>query len=383
MITKSPLAQPERLVWVDVLRVVACFLVVLAHSCDPYVGKFDAAPDQFMAGTAWGSLVRSCVPLFTMMSGVLLLPVNMDTSIFYKKRLSRVILPLVFWGIVTPVLYVLYVNSATLPTNLSVNDFNWDSAVHKILTFPINFNYDITPLWYLYMLVGIYLFMPIISPWLRESSQKDIKCFLWIWGFSMIIPYIVMFAPYVGYEGNYGSTGILGVCLWNPYGMFYYFSGFLGYVVLAYYLVRFPLNWSLNKTLAITLPLFALGYFITFWGFVTLQRLYPGNYEQLEIVWYFTGINVFMMTFSVFVLMQRIKIKNNSVAKFINGLAKLTFGVYLCHFLLVQIGYDVVYNYIPLPYYLQVPLVAILAYTASTAVVWVLAKLPKSKYIIG
>lgn len=36
----------------------------------------------------------------------------------------------------------------------------------------------------------------------------------------------------------------LGNCDWNIYGRFYYFSGFIGYLLLAYYLVKYPLNWS-------------------------------------------------------------------------------------------------------------------------------------------
>lgn len=48
----------------------------------------------------------------------------------------------------------------------------------------------------------------------------------------MCLPYLQMIAPLLGYNGNYGNMGLLGVCDWNPYGMLYYFSGFLGYLVL-------------------------------------------------------------------------------------------------------------------------------------------------------
>lgn len=44
---------------------------------------------------------------------------------------------------------------------------------------------------------------------------------------------------------------------------------------------------------------------ITSVGYIITQKYYPGNYAYLEIVWYFAGINVFMMTFPVFVIVQK------------------------------------------------------------------------------
>lgn len=32
----------ERIGWVDLLRVIACFLVVFSHSCDAFVAVFEA-----------------------------------------------------------------------------------------------------------------------------------------------------------------------------------------------------------------------------------------------------------------------------------------------------------------------------------------------------
>ena len=383
MNSKTILSTPAHINWIDFARVVACFLVVLAHCCDPFVARFDDNPVEFLSGAAWGSAVRPCVPLFVMISGVLLLPVNMDTHTFYKKRLTRIIAPLVFWGIVTPILYYGYVNSGVQPTNLNLADYTTSEMLVKILTFPLNFNYDIIPLWYLYMLIGLYLFMPIITPWLQSATKKDLKLFLYIWGFTMVVPYLQMAAPLLGYKGNYGNMGLFGVVDWNAFGTFYYFSGFLGYLVLAFYLKKYPLGWSWGKTWAVAAPLYIVGYCITYFGFVLTQKYYPGSYAQLEIIWYFYGLNVFMMTIAAYILLQKVNIKNERWAKAFAYVAKLTFGIYLCHFLLVQIGYDFVYNTIPLAPALQIPIIAVLAFTASAIVVRLLSKLPKSKYIIG
>lgn len=115
----------------------------------------------------------------------------------------------------------------------------------RLYTFVFNFNYDTTPLWYLYMLVGLYLVMPVLGAWLRQASQRDLQLFLAVWGAALLLPYVEVAAPLLGYAGNGGNMGLWGVCDWNAYGTFYYFSGFVGYLVLAYYLVRYPLRWSL------------------------------------------------------------------------------------------------------------------------------------------
>jgi len=363
----------EQIGWIDLLRVLACFLVIVSHSCDPFVGKFDSNYTEFLTGSLIGSMVRCCVPIFVMMSGVLLLPVKMDMPAFYSKRAKRLLIPFLFWSLVLPVLYHLYVNYSgieIISPNILPEDYTLKRTIEKMYTFIFNFNYDTTVLWYVYMLVGLYLFMPIISAWLKQAEKRDIQWFLRIWLISMFLPYVQMAAPYLGYTGNYGSMGIWGVCDWNPYGMLYYFSGFLGYLVLAYYLVHYPLNWSWNKTLNIAIPMFIIGYGITAGGYLLTQHYYPGSFANLEIIWYFSGINVFMMTFGIFIVMQKLKIKSNP---FLTKVAGLTFGIYLSHFILVQWGYDLIYPNIPVPPAIKILMIAVFAFVISLFITWLLS----------
>lgn len=371
----------HNIVWIDFLRVFACFLVVLSHSADPFVARFDTNYTDFLSGAFWGSLLRPCVPLFVMISGVLLLPVKMDMGTFYRKRMPRIVIPLFIWSVISPLLYYGYFNLvATQSPSVDLSGHTWSATVDKLTSFIFNFNFATTPLWYLYMLVGIYLVLPIVSAWLVQAPKKDILRVIWLWVFSTTIPLLQMAAPLCGFTGNYGNMGILGVCDWNPYGTFYYMSGFIGYAVLAYYLVRFPLEWSWKKTLSIAIPIWLTGYLITSLGFVLTQKYFPASYPQLEIIWLFSGINVLMMTVPFFIIIQKIEFKPS---KFLSLLASLTFGVYLCHFLVVQICYDFIYPNVDIPPYLQLPLIAVCSFALSAIVIWFLSHLPKSKYIIG
>lgn len=266
--------------------------------------------------------------------------------------------------------YFNYIHTTTNNPAIPQGGYIIDVTLNKLYTFIFNFNFDTTALWYLYMLVGLYLIMPIFSGWLKQSSQKDIKLFLYVWGITLVLPYIKMVAPILGYTGNYGNMGIFGICDWNDYGTFYYLSGFIGYLILAYYLVKYPLTWSWKKTLSITLPMFLTGYLITSLGYVLTQKYFPGNYPSLEIIWYFAGINVFMMTYPVFVIVQKLKIPSSAG---LSRLASLTLGIYLCHFVFVEIAYDVFDAIYPLPIILRILGMACLTFLISGLIVWAMS----------
>lgn len=363
------LKKRENIGWVDLLRMIACFLVVFSHCCDPFVAQFDNNRSAFQTGVFSGSLVRPCVPLFVMMTGVLLFPVRLGMAEFYKKRIKRILIPLIFWSITLPILYFVYLNyiGTTESPAIVLDNFTAEATLKKMYTFIFNFNYDTTPLWYLYMLIGLYLIIPLLGAWLDQASQRDIKLFLGVWGISLVLPYLKMAAPLLGYTGNYGNMGLFGVCDWNDYGTFYYVSGFVGYLILAYYLVKYPLNWSWGKTWAITVPMFLVGYAITSLGFLITQQHFPGNYAYLEIVWYFAGINVFLMTFPVFVIIQKCRIPSLPV---LSRAASLTFGIYLCHFVFVQMAFDW-FNALPaLPVIVRIIGMACTAFLISYTVAW-------------
>lgn len=357
--------------WIDALRVIACLMVVFSHCCDPFVAHFDANREMFLTGVFSGSLVRPCVPLFAMMTAVLLLPIKSGTTInqFYQKRIGRIITPLVFWSIALPLMAFFYftvVSPNTPNPQLSVSDYTTGTLLQRLYTFVFNFNFDTTPLWYLYMLIGLYIIMPILSSWLVQATQKEIKTLLYIWGITLVLPYVKMVAPLLGYTGNYGHMGLFGECDWNVYGTFYYISGFIGYLILAYYLKNYPLNWSWKKMAFICIPMFAVGYAITSVGYVITNAYFPGNYAYLEILWYFAGINVFMMTFPVFIAIQKL---NTRSRKCLSYAAKLTFGIYLCHFTFTFLSYDL-YNIPTLPYMLRIILAAVTTATISVLLTW-------------
>ena len=57
-------------------------------------------------------------------------------------------------------------------------------------TDPFNFTPFCTHMWYIYLLIGLYLFMPIFSAWIKDATDKQKKMYLYIWGITLFMPYV-------------------------------------------------------------------------------------------------------------------------------------------------------------------------------------------------
>ena len=331
--TLSNLNQRPHIVWLDVLRFVAIFMVLISHSADPFNASVEARtnPDFNLWGSAFGSLVRACVPLFVMMTGLLLLPVKQEMGSFYKKRISRVLYPFLVWsGLFNLVPW--FIQFAGGSAQLVTVFFPWGGepsaslvdALKAIALIPVNFNMFACPMWYIYLLIGLYLYMPVFSAWIEKASDRSKRLFLGLWGVTLILPYVQEFV----------SQFVLGTCDWNQFGMLYYFAGFNGYLLLGHYLKKGN-DWSWTKTLLITVPMFAAGYFVTFKGFRTMSSNPDVTNAGLELFWTYCSLNTVLMTVAVFLFIQKIQLTSAKVIAIFASIPKCSFGMYMSHYFFV------------------------------------------------
>ena len=384
----------KREVWIDWMRVAACFMVLLVHSTEPFYlggeGSLILTKSDAFWSSFFDSFVRACVPLFIVASSYLQFPIHYSAGEFVRRRSVRILIPFLVWTVV----YALV----------------WGEPVENFRNLIFNFNYASGHLWFVYMLIGIYMIMPLLSPWAEKVGKRELQVYLAIWVFTLFIPLI---RDWVGgtMAFTYGPSGLprqtlyplWGETSWNSYGIFYYISGFIGYLFLGLYLRKFVSELSWGKTLAIAIPSYLAGFVVVFGGF--LRRVYEsaegvfpvgGLVEKAvwwETTWCNDTIGVALMTLAWILLFRKITADGAFYKKVLLPVSKASYGMYLCHLLiLVPIcgwfrgwlgsGAEGILGFWTTP--VEIVVSAVCAFVVTAIVSVILQKIPKiGKYIIG
>lgn len=376
--------NPQHIVWLDVVRFVAMFTVVCCHCTDPfnfYPGTAPNIDEIKLWGAIYGALLRPCVPLFVMITGALLLPVRGEVSVFYKKRIPRVLWPFLIWSVIynlfpwiTGLLgikpeiildFFPYSGEEVMRQSLSI-------SLDYIAQIPFNFSIVDVHMWYIYLLIGLYLYLPVFSAWVEKASDKAKLWFLGAWAVTLLLPYYNQFV----------AQCLWGTCSWNAFGMFYYFAGFNGYLLLGHYLRN--LDWTLGKILAIGLPMFVIGYAVTFFGFRYITALPEYSDEMLELFFTYCSLNVVMMTIPVFMLCKKVSFRSEGIKKALANLTLCGFGIYMIHYFFTGPSVLLVRT-LGVPLGIQIPVASVMAFGVSWLIVWAVYRVlgKKAKWIMG
>ena len=122
---------------------------MMTHSNEPFYLGGEGSLILTKADAIWVAILnvlpRACVALFVVASSYLQFPLHYPTGEFFRRRAVRILIPFFIWTVV----YALV----------------WGEPVQNFKDLLLNFNYAAGHLWFVYMLIGLYLIMPILSPW--------------------------------------------------------------------------------------------------------------------------------------------------------------------------------------------------------------------------
>ena len=326
----------KRILYLDVLRIVACTMIVLMHSPSPdaNVPGYVQVPLYFL--TAAGLV------LFFMVSGALLLPINDTSFSWLRRRIGKVIWPLLFWSL----FYI---------CDRFIKDGSFTNLAYDIVSLPfINSGHSV--LWFLYTLIGLYLLAPIISPWIKNANRKEILFYLLLWFVSLSYPWI-------------GKVLTIND---GPQGILYYFTGYVGYFILGYYLHRYGSrlpSWAL--TLCIVIP----------FAFLLIFKALAG--EGLMSLFWYLSVFVAIMAVAWFEGTRRLLNTVEFSSDLLSLVSNCTFGVYLIHYYIISIIWksDIIVHGIG--GIGQVIITWLIALILSYIITWAISFLPYSEYIIG
>ena len=311
----------ERVVFLDWLRIIACFMVMVIHSCEPfYLGG--AAPNVTFIANRWDafwvslveSVCRVCVPLFVMASSYLLFPLKRPTGEFFRRRLGRIVVPFLVWSCA----YIGWFGDS------------WGKAC-------FNFPDAGGHLWFVPMLLGLYLLMPLLSPWAERVRERELRGWLILWLFTTLFPYLRRVWSALYGAPSFGAVPYLyGECPWNMFGMFHYVSGFIGYLLLGFWFRRFAPEFSWRRTLAVAVPLGLVGAAIVGGGFYFRIPEFPCSRPyafavDLEMSIEYCSFGVALTVIAAFLLIRKIKADGAFYRRVVRPLAEASYGTYLLH----------------------------------------------------
>jgi surface polysaccharide O-acyltransferase-like enzyme len=301
-----PTADAGRLLFVDGIRAYAIVNVVLLHVAAPLVVQFPPPdPVAWWVANVIDSFARPCVPLFFMVSGLLLLdPARQESSVlFFRKRFGRVMIPFLAWAGIYLAWRAFYHGEA-----LAVG-----AVLRELFEGPIYIHF-----WFLYVLLGLYLVTPILRPYARQADRAQLSYFLLLWFATVsLLPALNRFT---------GLQSAVGLVLT---------TGFVGYPVLGLALRDVRLSgraWILAVASLIALT------FVTAYGSYRLT-LPSGPFDEF----FYSNLspNVIGMSLCSFLLLrslpwQRIATRTPAAQRAVSWLSRMSFSIYLVHMIVLE-----------------------------------------------
>lgn len=331
----------ERILYLDIIRIMACVMIIAMHAPIPETGldSYVLSTDSLMTAPGIG--------LFIMVSGALLLPVKMPTKDFLCRRLGKIVGPTLLWSLFYMIVWLLK------------NNNNLSNLFRSILSLPFCHQYN-GVLWFMYMLAGLYLLAPVLSAWLGQATQREVLFYLCLWGITLSYPLI---RSYIGV--NESHTGIL-----------YYFGGYVGYFLLGYYLNNYVERLSLWKCiLLIVFPL----------SIAATLKLSHVSIVFYDLFWYLS-IFIVMMAVAWFMLVKKLDQRYNKESIFhrcIVLISNCCFGIYLLHIFVMR---SIMWKWTFIRNIedgIQIVFVTIFTFVGSFLIIWLISYLPFAEYIIG
>ena len=290
----------KRTLYLDIIKIVACFLVIINHTGNYLFDSIGYSNASALFYTINFAFCKIGVPLFIMVSGVLLLKKDY-TFKDVGKKIFRILIPLLVFSILFAI-------------KAGVLDFK--NFFQSLLAQPLY-----TVFWYLYMLIGLYAMTPFLQKMVKNFKDNDYKWFLFT---VLIIPSFLKLLSAFGIQVS--SLFLLSVI-----------SSIIGFYVTGLYLSQIELN-KKHRNIAIIVSTISLVAY-------TLQMYIPYlNTGSISFVLdTYDSLPVICLSLSVFYLFRHYleEVKVSKITnKIIANISAVTFGIYLIHFPLTHHAYN-------------------------------------------
>lgn len=341
--------KEKRIIYLDVINIIACIFVVALH-CNFRVHNYsDTVGWKISLGIF--TVCLCAVPLFLMITGTNLLGYRekYDTKKFLKKRVIKIVIPLIMWtGVIVSAKFIFF--------GWKIEDFTMLTFVNTILT-----NEHYTPYYYIYWILSTYLTIPIISGLAKiENKNTLIYTIIAMFIFDSILPVICDLAH---------------IC--NP-GIKINFIPYMIYIFIGYYISKYDIS---KKTRMIVYVLGILScIFKYFYVYINMSN---GKIVR-DFLLSYTNFYIVLWSSAVFILLKNIEkikvLKNEKITNIIRLISSCSFGIYLCHMFIMDLINKIfninIFNF-------SITIVStIIVYSITLIIVLVMKKTPIIKFMV-
>ena len=333
----------KRFDYIDTLKFLAILAIIFLHAykINTHIIIMHHNFYNLRAFTDFG------VPLFLMVTGALALNKNIDLDTFLKKKFTRIMLPLIFYLIVS-----FFIGLFT-----------------NFLTF----------YWYSWMILGAYLAIPLVNKIIQNSSMKELEYFVGLIIFTSIFYCCSKFLNFkFAFDLNYFI---------NP----------ISYIVLGYYIFKkdFTKYLSANKMILLsTIAFFIISVIKMKVGL--LNSIYP-HYHLFSGI--DLGIIAMLQAACVFLIVRYVYdehadkfrafrnfLQKNTLKKFFLSVIRSTYGIFFVHVIIFRAYIYPVWGLMGfkgISSFLLIFVSVFISFILSWIITYILGRIPYIKYFSG
>ncbi|MCM1065278.1 MAG: acyltransferase family protein [Eubacterium sp.] len=346
----------HRIVKYDLLRIIACFAIVLLHVSNSYWYVVDVEGSDFLIMTIYNSFTRFGVPVFFMLSGMFQLDPERDLPV--KKwviRLCRLAAGFYIWSL-------FYAFQSVIFNGLrhgfgSVDREMWSDAVSRLVM-------GHGHMWFLLDLFGFYLLVPVF-----RKVCEDIR----VTGYFLLLWVLVRFLLVTVFPDLAGGLVLAVVTSQHLYIL----TGYIGYFLGGFFLNKV----NIPKRGRVLLYISGLGALV----FTMVKTIIDCRVSQSYDDHWFSPSNVNILIFSaaVFVLFKHMEAPRRLAdSKLLRNMAKSTFFVYMIHPFFIEKLNLLGIKVIAYPVILSIPVMTVGIFVVSMLLGWVAGKIPAAGKLI-
>ncbi len=329
--------ERKRIFCLDFIRAVALFCIIWCHTNN-------VAYDFYLMEKVKWFFGKCGVPLFFIISGYLAFPLNKPLKQYAIGKIKRVVIPFIAWVVI----YAALAFFRGYPVFVEGDLLNEGSA----------------HLWFIYVIIGLYLVVPILDPFIRMADEKVLRFYLVTWIFTGLFPLLQHITNVPFNEHCWMYT-------------LYHLYGYTGYFILGYYLKKYG-DGTRIVNLKISVILMGISILLvgTYFFVFDCHTVLVSDYKGLPIMLYAIAMYSILKKVSIYV--ERLGLN-----KCVTSLSVNSFGIYLIHMIVVMFIYPIIPQFSVVPALLTTTILVIINIALSYGVVYFASKFRYAHYIFG